>query len=57
MREFSWKYFSYTGQIDAYLLFKDLEYIVNIKEFDIEEESKEEQSFEQWVLESLPSVI
>ncbi|WP_084024208.1 YqzL family protein [Vulcanibacillus modesticaldus] len=32
MKDFSWKYFYNTGQIDAYLLFKDVESIQQDKE-------------------------
>lgn len=31
MKEFSWKYFCSTGQIDAYLLYKDFDTLLNEK--------------------------
>ena len=35
MKDFSWNYFYNTGQIDAYLLYKDYENLVKKKELDI----------------------
>lgn len=36
MRTFSWEYFTLTGDVDAYLLYKDMHQITNIQ--DVEDE-------------------
>ncbi|MCL6637524.1 MAG: YqzL family protein [Alicyclobacillus sp.] len=42
MRDFSWRYFTLTGDIDAYLLYKRHEQIVRRQEQpDVEEDERE----------------
>ncbi|TDF96727.1 YqzL family protein [Paenibacillus piri] len=40
MRDFSWKYFSITGDVDAYLLYKEI--AAPAEEDDPEEEAEED---------------
>ncbi|GGJ09244.1 hypothetical protein GCM10010885_17900 [Alicyclobacillus cellulosilyticus] len=42
MRDFSWRYFTLTGDIDAYLLYKAHERLT-MKQADAEEESDEQE--------------
>lgn len=41
MRTFSWEYFTLTGDVDAYLLYKDMHQITNI--LDAEDELMDEE--------------
>lgn len=41
MRSFSWKYFTLTGDVDAYLLYKDIHRYYDNREY--EEETAEEE--------------
>lgn len=43
MKDFSWNYFFNTGKIDAYLLVKEFEAVVQLKKIDIVIEQEEEQ--------------
>jgi hypothetical protein len=42
MRDFTWNYFSMTGDVDAYLLYKE----INAEKF--EEEDMDDDSLEAW---------
>lgn len=44
MQSFSWKYFALTGDVDAYLLFKDIHRNYNNQEYD--DEWEEDDSLE-----------
>lgn len=46
MRDFSWKYFTMTGNIDAYMLYKDTDADQEEWEMDQQEHAIEEQAFE-----------
>ncbi|WP_096434612.1 YqzL family protein [Alteribacter populi] len=43
MKEFSWRVFSVTGNIDSYLLFKEMEESDSVPHEDDEEKSQEFQ--------------
>lgn len=46
MRDFSWKVFTMTGDIDAYMLYKDIE--ADRVEWELEEEEREEEDREPY---------
>ncbi|CAG7606029.1 hypothetical protein PAESOLCIP111_00872 [Paenibacillus solanacearum] len=46
MRDFSWKYFSMTGDVDAYLLYKEM-MIKDVDQLDEDEEPEAEPG--DWV--------
>ncbi len=46
MRDFSWKYFTNTGNIDAYMLYKDMDADQEIWEIEEQDYSQEEQVYE-----------
>jgi len=46
MRSFSWKYFTLTGDVDAYMLYKDTNR--NDDYYDQEEEPAEEEELTGW---------
>ncbi|MFE5319920.1 YqzL family protein [Paenibacillus sp. NPDC056579] len=39
MRDFSWKYFSMTGNVDAYLLYKEIPFDEHSSDVELKEES------------------
>jgi hypothetical protein len=46
MRDFSWKYFSMTGDVDAYLLYKE---VLNNDEEEPDEEEEPALESAQWL--------
>ncbi|WP_081824067.1 YqzL family protein [Paenibacillus sp. UNC451MF] len=44
MRDFSWKYFSMTGDVDAYLLYKEMDNELHTTEDNSEEDPGTEAS-------------
>ncbi|WP_088832938.1 YqzL family protein [Paenibacillus tyrfis] len=45
MKDFSWKYFSMTGDVDAYLLYKE----VNTRDDEAEPEEEDALDASDWV--------
>jgi len=46
MRDFSWKYFSMTGDVDAYLLYKEVSIPADAESADTEEATTEDDSLQ-----------
>jgi len=46
MRDFSWKVFTNTGNIDAYMLYKDMDADREDWEWELQEDIEDDQAFE-----------